>query len=434
MATVTKPIMLDETGEEIRDAIKGLKEAAEDIATYLSGERVKIYGMHIDGSESSPSDKITYLEDAVGMTPAGMDYTNDVFDYGSWGDVWFIKECNPCILNQDGSVQVYLDKDDYTKDVDGNTVTIDENLTDANVMIEFPKIWLKVVPDENDTSSASVYISNQQVDSGYKDFAYIDSRKRHQEHFYMAAYNSSTVNSVLRSISGQTSAKTKSLDASEEISYAEANGTGWSTEHAGQVMLINFLLMLIGKSTNTQDVFGQGISDGSETAFNTYATGALNDKGLFYGSSGTTTAVKAFGIENWWALQWRRYRGDILSGGNLLIKLCYGTEDGSTTDSFNLDGTGYRQISGGSPSGASGHYISQMLFNETGMFASVANNSYASNTTNYCDGYWFVASGVLFPFRGGGSSAGAPCGAFCVSRSAAAGARGWTVGAALSYC
>ena len=433
MSTVTKPIMLDETGEEIRDTLKGLKEATENIATILSGDRVKIYGMHIDGNESSPSAKITYLDDAVEMIPVGMDYANDKFDYGSWSDVWFIKECKPCILKQDGSVQCYLDKNDYSKDVDGNTVTIDENLTGANVMVEFPKIWLKIVPDENDPYSGSVYVSNQRVDSGYKDYAYIDSRKRHQEHFYIAAYNSSTVSSVLRSISGQTSAKTKFLDASEEISYAEANGTGWSTEHAGQIMLVNFLLMLIGKSTNTQAVFGEGITSGAETAFNNYKTGSLNNKGLFYGDDGASTAVKVFGMENWHGLQWRRYRGDILSSGNLLTKLCYGQEDGSTVDNFNLDGTGYRQITNGSPGGTSGQYISQMLFDDSGMFTKTANNNSASNIAQYCDVYWFIASGVHFTLRGGSSNGGSLCGAFFVDRSVAAGARAWAVGAVLSF-
>ena len=100
MSTVTKPIMLDETGEEIRDVLKGLRTATEDIATILSGQRVKIYGMHIDGSESDPDSMITYLEDAVGMTPAYMDYTNDVFNYGSWGDVWFVKECKCAVLSR----------------------------------------------------------------------------------------------------------------------------------------------------------------------------------------------------------------------------------------------------------------------------------------------------------------------------------------------
>lgn len=431
MATVTKPIVLDETGKKIQEALEGIR-------TELSGKRIKIYGFHVDGSESDPDSMITYLEDAVGMTPAHMDYTNDKFDYGSWGDAWFIKECKPCILGQNGIVQKYLDPNDYTKDVDGNTVTIDENLTGANVMVEFPKIWMKVVPDA-DPKSGSVYISNEQVDSGYHDFPYIDHRGRHQEHFYMAAYNSSTISNVLRSISGQTTTKTKSLSGTTEISYAEANGTGWSTEHAGQVMLINFLLMLIGKSTNTQSVFGEGLhTSGSEAVNNSFPTGVHNTKGLFYGTnSGAaatyTNAVKVFGIENLYGFQWRRYRGDILDSGVLKIKLCYGTEDGSTTHNFNTDGTGYRTVTNGAPSGTSGQYISQMTFDDGGMYAKTANNSDAGTNKAYCDGYWFNGSGVRFAFRGGGSDGGSTVGAFCVYRYSAVSFVAWSIGAAVSY-
>ena len=440
MSTVTKPIMLDETGVAIKNALNGLKTATEDIATILSRQRVKIYGFHIDGNESDPDSMITYLEDAVGMTPAGMDYTNDVFDYGSWGDVWFVKECKPCILKQDGSVQCYLNPNNYAEDVDGNAVTIDENLTGANVMVEFPKIWLKAVPD-TDAKSGSVYISNVQVDSDYHDFPYIDHRGRHQDHFYMAAYNSSVLSgaNVLRSISGQTTTKLKTQAAATEISWAEANGSGWSTEHAGQIMLINFLLILIGKSTNTQSVFGTGLTDsGSETINNSFPTGIHNTKGLFYGtSSGAadtyTNAVKVFGIENWWGFQWRRYRGDILDNGTLKIKLCYGAEDGSTTSSFNADGTGYATITGGTPSGTSGQNISEMVFADNGMYAKTANNTYAGTNKAYCDGYWFSASGVRFALRGGYSSSGALCGAFYVSRYYVVGGAAWSIGAAISY-
>lgn len=432
MATVTKPVLLDETGKKMLEALEGIK-------TELAGTRKKIYGFHIDGSESDPDSMITYLEDSVGMTPVYMDYANDVFNYGSWGDAWFIKECKPCILGQNGIVQCYLNPNNYAEDIDGNAVTIDENLADGNVMIEFPKIWLKVVPDTGDDSSASVYISNEQADSGYKDYAYIDHRGRHQEHFYMAAYNSSTILNTLRSLSGQTTTKTKSLSGTTEITYAEANGDGWSTEHAGHVMLINFLLMLIGKSTNTQTIFGQGLhTSGTEAINNSFSTGIHNTKGLFYGTnSGAaatyTNAVKVFGIENWWGFQWRRYRGDILDNNVLKIKLCYGTEDGSTVHGFNTDGAGYRTVANPGSSGTSGHYIDKMKFDASGMFAVSVNNTNAGTNKMYCDGYWFTGSGVRFALRGGPSYYGALVGAFSVSRNVGVGYATWSVGAGLSF-
>lgn len=422
MNEITRPMALDETLQDVAASLK--------VLAARSYGQPKIYGFEVNNAESDPSAKVTYLEDAVGMTPVHMDYANDVFDYGSWEDVWFVKDTKPCILGQDGVVQAYLDKDDYTKDIYGNTVTIDENLTGANVMIEFPKIWYKVIPSA-DAKSAKIYISQVKVDEGYKDYAYIAQDKSHKEHFYMPAYNGSLINDgtqdVLRSVSGQSVINSKT--GLQEITYAQANGTGWYTEDAGEIMLINFLLILLGKSTDTQTVFGRGIDTGSQNAFNAYVTGAGNAKGFFWGSNDGTQVAKVFGTENFWALQWRRYAGDILINGVIYSKLCWGQEDGSTTDNFNIDGTGYVNT-GITPSGTNGGYISEMYFTSNGMFSKVSSGT---STTHFCDGQWFNASDTRYAYRGGGSSSGSVCGAFAVSRYDVVGLPAWHIGAALSY-
>ena len=395
----------------------------------------KVYGFHINGSESNPSSMVTYLDDAVGMTPAAMNFTTGKFNYGSWEDVWFVKNTRPCILGQDGTVIKYLDPNDFTKDTDGNTVDIGTTLANANVMIEFPKIWYKVVPDANDDSSGSVYISNVRVDPDYKDYAYINYQGIHKEHFYMPAYNGSYINNVMRSVSGAQVGKSQT--GATEISRAQANGSGWYTEDVGEIMLINFLLILLGKSTNTQTVFGQGLHTGGTEALNDgFRTGVHNTKGLFYGTnSGTESsttygnAVKVLGIENYWGFQWRRYAGDMCLAGNRVIKLCWGTEDGSTTTNFNTTGTGYVSV-GATPSGTTGSYINKMKFTHDGMYSSVSSGT---STTYYCDGQWFNNSANTYAFRGCDSGAGAHVGAFCVTLSAVVGGAWWNNGAAVSY-
>lgn len=422
MSEITRPMALDETLQDVAATLR--------VIAAKQGGYTKVYGFEINGSESDPSDMVTYIADAVGMTPAHMDYTNDKFDYGSWEDVWFVKDCKPCILGQDGVVQAYLDKDDYTKDVYGNAVTIDDTLVGANVMIEFPKIWYKVVPSA-DAKSAKVYIAPIKLDGEYKDYPYIASDKTHKEHFYMPAYNGSLVNDgtndVLRSVSGKAVMYNKS--GTQEIQYAQYNGSGWYTEDAGEIMLINFLLILLGKSTDTQTVFGQGITSGSDTAFYAYRTGAGNDKGLFWGDDDTTHCVKVFGIENWWGLQWRRYAGDVLVSGVQKSKLCYGQEDGSTTDNFNTDGSGYVNV-GITPSGTSGGYISEMYFTTNGMYSKVSSGS---ATIFYTDGQWFNASDTRYAIRGGVSYCDSLCGALAVNRDLGVAVAHWARGASLSY-
>ena len=407
----------------------GVYNASDDgLAGYskVTAGVVPIYGFHLNGGEGDPYHAITYIADNADWSPAYMDYTNDKFEYGSWRDAWFIKKLKPCILNQDGTVRCYLNPDDYTKDLEGNTVAIDENLTGANVMIEFPKIWMKIVPDAQDDTSADIYFSEKKQDDGYTDFPYIAmDGVTHKDHFYMPAFNGSVIDGVLRSISGQTSTKCQSKDASEEIAAAQLNGTGWWIECAGQIMLINMLLLLIGRNTDTQVTFGQGISGGSQTAFNNYSTGTLYNKGLFYGDDGTSAAVKVFGIENWWALQWRRYSGDILDNNVIKSKMCWGKSDGSTVDAYNLDGTGYVEI-GTSP--ASNYLITQKV-TPLGLFAKTT----SSSSGIWKDYYYADSSGVQFALRGGSSYDGSSAGAFFVYRNVGAGYRYGSVGAAPSF-
>lgn len=415
---------------------KDLVREIHGIRNILERDSYVCYCMHIqgDGSESDPDSIITYLKDSVGMTPAYMDYDADKFNYGSWKDAFFMPK--PCILKQTGQVQCYLDPDNYERDVNGNTVAIDETLTDANVMIEFPKIWLKIIPDA-DPRNAEVYISNKKLDEDFKDYAYIAKDKTHKEHFYMPAFNGSyDSNSKMRSISGAQVGKT--LNAATEISRAEANGTGWYTETASQVMLVNFLLLLMAKTTDTKKAYGQGLHTGGSEAINdAFRTGVHKTKGLFYGtSSGTisstdfSNAVKVLGIENWWGFQWRRYAGDILDGTNgVKVKMCWGQEDGSTTDDYNTTGSGYI-ATGAIPSGTSGQYIKEMLFTKHGMFSTV---NQSNSSLYFTSGQWFNTGQVDYAFHGGASGDGLHVGALCVARSLAPGAAGWGLGAALSF-
>jgi hypothetical protein len=397
------------------------------------------YGFHIDGNESVPSAKITYLADAVGMEPAKMDYANDVFDYGSWKDAFFLPR--PCMLKSDGTVDYYLDPDDYTKKADGTASDIANDAYDGNAMMEWGKngrkIWYKIVPDANDDTSASVYIADYQVDEGYVDYPFHSFDGASHNHFYTPIFNGwLDTNNKLRSISGKQVMASKT--ATNEVTYATNNNPAdtpiWNIEQYCDIVLITILLWLMGKSTNTQDVFGNGISSGGQAGCEAYRTGALNDKGMFYGKDGsvnTTTAVKVFGMENFWGLQWRRYQGHLLISGSQYVKMTYGQEDGSTADGFSLAGTGYIN-KGHQPTGTSGQYLKTQEYDSMGFYPKNANSTDASATKYYCDGLWFNNSGTRVPIRGGSSSNGALDGAWAVALYYGASNARWDIGASLS--
>lgn len=433
MNEITKPIMLDETGKRIAAACEAMADAmgAEKQGT--------IYGMYIDGSEADPYEKVTYLRDAVGMVPAFMDFSNNAFNYGSWENAFFMPR--PCMLKYDGTVDYYLDPDDYSKKADGTASDISDTSYGGNAMMEWgrngKKIWLKVAPS-GDGKSANVYIADYKVDEGFHDYSFHNSKGFNAEHFYTPIYNGSVISSKMRSLSGQQ--VSKSLQASAEITAAKANNAGvdelWNIECLADRILINFLLVLIGKSTNTQAIFGQGaITGGSEAINDTFRTGVHNAKGLFYGtnngavaSDDFANAVKVFGMENYFGFQWRRTNGYILADGVQKVKLTYGTEDGSQATGYNTDGTNYISL-GITPEGTSGGYIKDMIFTEQGMFGKDISGQ---SDKYYCDGQWFNNSGACFALFGGRSDGGARVGAFYVDLNNAASVAGWGIGAALS--
>lgn len=428
MSLVLEPIMLNNTGEKIASELNGIR-------TLLGRSTHVLYGFHINGSESDPSAKVTYLEDAVGMVPASMNYAKGKFDYGSWANAFFMPR--PCMVKQTGGVAYYLDPNDYTKKENGTASDINNTNFAGNAMMEWgrdqKKIWYKIVPDTNDPTSASVYISDERLDSEYHAWSFINNQGVLVDHFYTPIYNGSVVDGVMRSMSGLAITQSLSGGATGEINAAKGNNKNsnvcWFIEVAADRILINFLLILIGKSVDTQSVFGRGLDSRSQDALTAYRTGALNASGMFFGYNDGSHGVKVFGMENWWGAQWRRLAGSILRSGDHRIKLTYGTQDGSEAEGYNTDGTGYISM-GITPAGTSGGYISEMNFNEFGMFGKTVSGS---ATTHYCDGQWFNNDATCFELVGGSSDDGLRCGALYSDLYDNPGTVYWNFGAAVSY-
>ena len=428
MAEIKKPVMLDETGQAVKDAIL-------QVAGAIRGDKGVVYGFHVNGNESNPAAMVTYLKDAVGMTPAKMNYTADYFDYGSWQDAFFMPK--PCMLKYDGTVDYYLDPDDYSKKEDGTASDVANTSYGGNAMMEWgqngKKIWLKVVPD-SDTSSGSVYIADHQVDSTYHAWSFINNQGVLVDHFYTPIYNGGLVDSKLRSISGLDYTYLDSaMTASAEVTAAKANNPGsdvlWNTEVYADIQLICFLLILIGKNMNTASAFGEGRRSQSSTASNMLSTGTMDSKGLFWGSSSTSYGVKVFGMENFWGNQWRRYAGHICASGVEKVKLTYGTKDGSTATVYNTDGTGYLETGLTAHTGSNGGYCNKMRFSAYGMTGEAASGT---SSTYYCDGLWFNDSTTTYASRGGSCHDGADVGAFCSHLAHSAGYTYWYIGASVS--
>lgn len=116
-------------------------------------------------------------------------------------------------------------------------------------MMEWPKIYTKRW-EEN-----GVYhfrCSDIPQDDTWDCWCNYDRNNNEIDHFYTPIYFGSNVSSKLRSISGQANMVSK--NATTEINYAKANGSDWYTEVLADRLLIQDLLVMMGKSTDCQTV------------------------------------------------------------------------------------------------------------------------------------------------------------------------------------
>ena len=424
------------------DAVEMNTRLAE-IRNALTPHPGVIYGFHIDGAESDPAEAVTYLKDAIGAVPAHMDFTTDKFSYGSWGDAFFMPR--PCMLKYDGTVDYYLNPNDYSLKEDGTASDVADPTYAGNAMMEWgqngKKIWYAIIPDEGDNTSATVLIADYQVDERFNAWSFINNQEDYVDHFYTPCYFGTIVNNgtvdVLRSLSGQSGAnRCKNKTGTVEITMAKANNPEgvdiWNTEVYADIVLINLLLILMGKSLNTQAVFGEGLhTSGSDAVNDSFTSGQHDTKGLFYGTnSGAaatyTNAVKVFGMENWYGFMWRRFAGLIAIDRVVKYKMTNGMEDGSTADGYNTSGIGY--LTGNTLPSASGTFIQQMEFDENQFTPKTAAGSAA---TFFGDGLW-TNTGTRYASRGGASHTGSRVGAFCLALYNAVSVSGWDLGAAPS--
>ena len=405
-----------------------------------------VYGWHVDPSVSDPTQAVTYLADAVGMTPAAMGAES--FSYGSWENAFFMPK--PCMLRYDGTVAYYLDPNDYSKKLDGTPSDITDPDFEGNVMMEWPLIWYKFTAGMA-AGEGDFYVSNIRADNSYHCWCNYDANGRIIKHFYTSAYFTSGTGKM-RSLSGvQLTVSNGSGDttAAQEIERALANNTTaaaeWYTSVYCDRMLINALLILISRSLDTQRKFGRGFVDYHSTATDPdlnrdakerFVTGVYDDKGLFWGSTSSGKyAVKVFGIENWWGLMWNRTAGFIEdSSRHYRTKLTYSTADGTAYVGYNADGTGYKDNGISASSTDTKSWIISCKFTETGFFpANLTENGASLDSIGYNGMYFGAQSGSCgYVTFGASDDAIYNCGAATLALDANAQVSAWSISTMLS--
>ena len=354
-------------------------------------EKPKRYGMKINNADSNPETRVTYLFDAANMKPAGMNFATGFFDYGDWGDIWFIRKNRPVMLRNDGTVAYELNHNNLALKLDGAGSDIANVSFPGNAMAEIPLVWVKRYSIAN---YDYVIFCETQFDDTYKAYAHTDTDGNILPVTYFPIYEGAVVSNRMRSLSGQT--VTASTTDAQETTAAQQNGARWDKLSYSECTLMYEMCTMISRSTNTQTKFGQGCSNTTEYL----KTGTMNGGGQFYGYSTATNGIKLFYCENFFGNYWKRIRGLLNINGKIHFKL---------TPPYNSIGTDYTNT-GLTPSGTSGGYCNRMVMTEGGRIPVEASGS---ETTFECDGFWFnneiVAVALFGGFRGHGTRCGLSC-------------------------
>lgn len=341
------------------------------------------FGYRIKKSEPNPYERVEYIYDAVGMTPAKMVYdtnsstaatANDAghFDYGSWADVWFVSDNKALMLKSDGSVDYFLNPNDYSKKTNGAASDISNSSYDGNAMAQIPLCW--VYRYETDRYQYEI-VSNIQYDENYKAYAHTDASGSIKPYCYHSIFGGSLISSKIRSLSGQN--LFGDLTSVQCISAAKANGSGWNITYWSQRELLRTLLVLMGKSTNTQAVFGNGTYVYSDIPRFQDTTGELNTKGQFFGFNTTTRRVKVFHTECFWGERGYRLNGITTDNWKVYVKM---TPQGDDYRAGNVNGYSYVSTI---QSNNNTDFIKSTLCNQYGMIPVVFSG--ASSSTYFCD-------------------------------------------------
>lgn len=387
----------------------------------------KVYGMIIDNNEPDPSKKITYIGKNADFHPITVTPTTwtgsytitetyGSYDMKEWGDT-VLSRITPCMLNRDGTVQFYMDKDDRTKKEDGSASGVMEtgtlNVFEGSVMVEIPKIYWTLM--DNGDGTGTFCMSEDKVHEDLECWSHIDANDDEIDKCYLSAFKCTYSDNRYRSLYGYSTKSAgifQSSAVSIELQRCRNNNVGddniWFPELQCDRALLDLILMMLAKTTDIQNVYGFGYmyttSAGVKNKVYKNAGYGFSDGHLFsFRHHESTTAagqrtdeghVRVFGIDDYWGNGSERIWGLATKGDRIVrVKMTYGQRDGSTISGFEntvSGGAGFVELPDVVLPNKYG-LITEFYFTRYGLFPKTVLSS-GSHTEHYCDYYNYASA------------------------------------------
>lgn len=259
-----------------------------NLLTQLSTESVEYYGMIIHQSNSSPTTNIEYIGKNANFTPMSVNLSTGAVSLNDWVSMPTIVKNVPAMIKTNGTLDYYLNPNNYAKKLDGTTDSDVSNLNyDGNAFAWFEPIWMRIEATGTDLDVRFAY---KQLDSSYFEVCPAGCG------LWLPMFYGYYDGSKMRSIAGTSplAGRTGNSNTATQYSSITANGSNYMFYGGKVEECISLLQMMWFKTTNSDNV-ARGNQDGYNSSdTSTYGTkgNPVVNGGRFFGTSDGKSANK----------------------------------------------------------------------------------------------------------------------------------------------
>lgn len=228
----------------------------------------KVYGVKITESTENPEARVTYTDNAIGMTPVKVNLEDGTTNYNGWEDTWIFDKIYPAMVKTDGSIAYKLDPEDQSQKAEGGASEVNSFDFDGNAMVVVEKFYTKF---SMDGEKECIQISDEEED-GFEAIGFIREDGSEADYIclpmFMGSFDSSN---KLRSISGQSIKYSTSF--TDFRTAAQKNGSTYDIEVYAMNEILMALYLILFKTCDWRNTLGEG------RTYNQGNTGVLVNKG-----------------------------------------------------------------------------------------------------------------------------------------------------------
>ncbi len=386
-----------------------------------------IYGFIEHMNILSPTERIEYIGANANYTPLTVNKTTGEANYGSWANFPVLVGNKPWMVRSDGTPDYRLDENNYTKKEDGTASDVSNTAYDGGAFAWIPKIYKQEYMLGNDRV---VKFSMSKKD-GFEAVGFIDPDNNELEGVWIPMFYGSIVEEKMKSISGVQPCYSKATAA--EKTAIDAFGARAKFFGGAIVQTLTDLLIMFGKSTNSQAVYGNGNMSGYDTSLaptNGVKQNTVIGGGQFYGTSDGKSHNKilhSIVLGSW--QQWMRDPYTLLVNGRYKVSKNY-TYD-LTGATYHDTGISLPKVLKDDGSQNAGIFYPHKYQTVPGFGAVPVHPCKGSTSTGGCDGLWQNCDIVAVALRFGDCGTGTHVGLRCLDVADPASYAYWGFGASI---